>query len=225
MAVKKRKTKRAKAKSAPHDPAKPYLNARWEGFAQDVLAGVSQADAYRKHYPHCKVWKASSIHEAASRLASKVASRVEWLKKQAAGETIDYAKEIIAMHWESALECRRAMEEFSKDGHLHVTQDAIDRRAQAVESLEEDERVVGMGENARVLKKQKLKLRDYKEYTDRIARMLGLNAPEKRDLRVEGNIDTILREIHEDDEPDAAAATQKGGAGCLTTTKSFSSAT
>ncbi|MCB2141465.1 hypothetical protein KQH29_00835 [bacterium] len=49
---------------------------------------MSMAAAYREHYPGARQWKAQSVAESASKLAAKIAPRIEWLKEQAAHEEI-----------------------------------------------------------------------------------------------------------------------------------------
>lgn len=58
------------------------LTAKQEAFAQGIVSGLSQADAYRKAY-NAKNMKDAVIHVKASELMSngKVAGRVETLRK------------------------------------------------------------------------------------------------------------------------------------------------
>jgi len=83
-------TKNTNAKRHPkcHEPSRPYRNVNWESFTQDVFGGMTPSDAYREHYPHCRVWKSESIHVAASKLRAKVAPRIEWLQEQVASNAI-----------------------------------------------------------------------------------------------------------------------------------------
>lgn len=59
-------------------PAPAGLTARQELFARELAAGKSQADALRSAYPASRSWKAGSVHQRASRLASnaQVCARV-----------------------------------------------------------------------------------------------------------------------------------------------------
>ena len=61
------------------------LTAKMEAFAQGVADGLNQSDAYRAAY-NCANMKASTIHEAASRLAAdyKVLARIKALQAQTA---------------------------------------------------------------------------------------------------------------------------------------------
>jgi phage terminase small subunit len=70
------------------------LTAKQEAFVQNILQGMSQADAYRSAYS-CKNMSDKTIHEAASRLMSdsKVSARVKELREQLAKETIMSAQE------------------------------------------------------------------------------------------------------------------------------------
>jgi hypothetical protein len=65
-------------------------NPKHEAFAQHILTEQSQADAYRKAYPHSRSWKAESAQIAASRLAknAKVMLRVQELKAELASKCL-----------------------------------------------------------------------------------------------------------------------------------------
>jgi phage terminase small subunit len=65
------------------------LTAKQEVFVQNLVKGMSQADAYRSAYS-TKNMSDKTIHEAASRLMadSKVSARVNELREQLAGKTI-----------------------------------------------------------------------------------------------------------------------------------------
>lgn len=70
------------------------LTAKQEQFAQSIIKGMSQADAYRSAYS-TKNMADKTIHENASRLAndSKVSARISELRGQLAKETIMTAQE------------------------------------------------------------------------------------------------------------------------------------
>lgn len=70
--------KKKKTKTKAHDPSKPYKNQRYNNFLDDVLNGMSQRKAYRKHYPNCKASDAN-VDTAASRLMTKLKPRHEFL--------------------------------------------------------------------------------------------------------------------------------------------------
>ena len=65
------------------------LTAKQEQFAQNIIKGMSQADAYRSAYSTSKMAD-KTIHENASRLAndSKVRARIDELRGQLTSETI-----------------------------------------------------------------------------------------------------------------------------------------
>ena len=70
------------------------LTAKQELFAQNIIKGMSQADAYRSAYS-TKNMADKTIHENASRLAndSKVSARISELRGQLTKETIMSAQE------------------------------------------------------------------------------------------------------------------------------------
>ena len=92
------------------------LTAKQEAFVQNIMQGMSQADAYRSAY-NSKRMSDKTIHEAASRLMndSKVTARLTELREQIADETIMSAK-------------KRAerLTEFANDGDPNVAMKAID---------------------------------------------------------------------------------------------------
>lgn len=65
------------------------LTAKQEVFVQNLIKGMSQADAYRSAY-NTKNMSDKTIHEAASRLVadSKVSARISELRGQLTKETI-----------------------------------------------------------------------------------------------------------------------------------------
>ena len=92
------------------------LTAKQEAFVQNIMQGMSQADAYRSAY-NSKRMSDKTIHEAASRLMndSKVTARLTELREQIANDTIMSAK-------------KRAerLTEFANDGDPNVAMKAID---------------------------------------------------------------------------------------------------
>lgn len=78
------------------------LTAKQEQFAQNIIKGMSQADAYRSAYSTARMAD-KTIHENASRLAndSKVSARIAELRGQLAKETIMTAQE--RLEWLSKL--------------------------------------------------------------------------------------------------------------------------
>ena len=74
------------------------LTAKQEQFAQSIVEGMSQADAYRSAYS-CKRMADKTIWENASRLMAdiKVKARVQELRDQIASKSIMTAQE--RMEW------------------------------------------------------------------------------------------------------------------------------
>ena len=70
------------------------LTAKQEKFVQNIIQGMSQADAYRSAYS-TKNMSDKTIHEAASRLVadSKVSARLSELRQQLTKSTIMSAQE------------------------------------------------------------------------------------------------------------------------------------
>ena len=70
------------------------LTAKQEAFVQNIIQGMSQADAYRSAYS-TKRMNDKTIHEAASRLMadSKVVARVQELRGQITSKSIMTAQE------------------------------------------------------------------------------------------------------------------------------------
>lgn len=69
------------------------LTAKQEQFAQNIIKGMTQADAYRSAYSTKKMAD-KTVHENASRLAndSKVKARIDELRGQLAAENVMTAK-------------------------------------------------------------------------------------------------------------------------------------
>ena len=63
-------------------------NARHERFAQLLVEGRSQADAFREVCPGSRRWNDDSVHEKASKLAAKVRPRVATLQNAGVSKTI-----------------------------------------------------------------------------------------------------------------------------------------
>ena len=61
-------------------------NPRWEAFAQNLTAGMSQRTAYRAAFPKSERWKDTTVDSRACELAktSEVLGRYEELKNEAA---------------------------------------------------------------------------------------------------------------------------------------------
>lgn len=65
-------------------------NARWEIFAQQIVAGKKIYEAYQEAFPKSKEWKMSALKPQASRLlhTQEVADRIKELKDIAAGDAV-----------------------------------------------------------------------------------------------------------------------------------------
>lgn len=74
------------------------LTAKQEKFVQNILEGMSQADAYRSAYPNQRM-SDKSVWETASKLMNnpKVVSRLKELRDKLASESIMTAQE--RMEW------------------------------------------------------------------------------------------------------------------------------
>ena len=70
------------------------LSAKQEQFVQNIISGMSLADAYRSAYSTEKMSN-KTVHEAASRLAKdgKIIARIEEIREQIADANIMSAKE------------------------------------------------------------------------------------------------------------------------------------
>lgn len=77
---------------------KPSTVDRIEIFAQAIVSGKTQADAYRDAYPTTATWKADSVHQKASVMAAdvKVRSRIDQIRKEVA-EKILWSREESAL--------------------------------------------------------------------------------------------------------------------------------
>lgn len=98
------------------------LTAKQELFAQNVVKGMSQADAYRSAYSTAKMAD-KTIHENASRLAndSKVRARIDELRGQLASDTImtaqkrlEWLTELITSEEESTSDKLKAIDIMNK---------------------------------------------------------------------------------------------------------------
>jgi phage terminase small subunit len=98
------------------------LTAKQEKFAQNIIQGMSQADAYRSAYS-TKNMTDKTIHEAASRLVadSKVSARLSELRGQltkatimSAQERLEWLTELIKSKEESTTDKLRAADIMNK---------------------------------------------------------------------------------------------------------------
>lgn len=72
------------------------MTSRQEKFAREMVAGKSQADAYREAFPRSARWKESAVHSRASALAksAEVAQLVEELRREADAAAIMDCREL-----------------------------------------------------------------------------------------------------------------------------------
>ena len=105
------------------------LTEKQEKFAQNIIAGMSQADAYRSAYC-CKNMSSNAIYVNASKLMAdtKITLRVEELRKQMEDEAVMTAKErlkwltgIIRSDKESTADKLRASDQMNKMQGKYVT--------------------------------------------------------------------------------------------------------
>lgn len=59
------------------------LSTREEKFANLLVEGKSQSEAFRQTHPHAKRWKPEAVHVNASKLAAKVQLRVKTMQDEA----------------------------------------------------------------------------------------------------------------------------------------------
>lgn len=87
------------------------LTPQQEKFAQAIVSGLSQSDAYRKAYPKSLKWKTESVNSNASTLASntEVAQRVAELRKPVV-EKAQYGLEQAMAEAEDALKTAKGKE-------------------------------------------------------------------------------------------------------------------
>ena len=129
MVVRKKPGTKPKAQ----DPSKPIRCARHEAFAQSLFTGkLSQADAFRKHYPHSTKWKDSSVHSKAAQLVVKVRQRVDWLNTQVISSKIMTKEEMGEMLTRMAITTPADFLEVDQDGELFVK---VTKETMGIEAL------------------------------------------------------------------------------------------
>lgn len=74
------------------------LTSAQDHFARLVVEGKTQAEAYRTAYPKSQKWKDETVWPAASRMManSKIAARVDNLRRQLASRSILTAEKVLA---------------------------------------------------------------------------------------------------------------------------------
>ena len=126
------------------------LTPKQELFVQNIIQGMSQADAYRSAYSS-KNMSDKTIHEAASRLMadSKISARVEELRRQLAKETIMSAQKrmewltgVIQSENESTTDKLRAIDLMNKMSGEYVQKIAAEVQTETtinIELVDDDE--------------------------------------------------------------------------------------
>ena len=102
----------------------PALNNADEIFAQCLVKGLTQADAYREAYPKSKKWKDTSLHPKASTLSKsdKIRARVAEIRAPVV-ETIQYGL------LDAMIEAKRAMDLAEDSGQAGAMVAAVQLRA------------------------------------------------------------------------------------------------
>lgn len=126
------------------------LTPKQEVFVQNIIQGMSQADAYRSAYSS-KNMSDKTIHEAASRLMadSKISARVDELRRQLAKETIMSAQKrmewltgVIQSENESTTDKLRAIDLMNKMSGEYVQKIAAEVQTETtinIELVDDDE--------------------------------------------------------------------------------------
>lgn len=118
------------------------LTAKQEAFCQNIIQGMSQADAYRSAYDNNMSDK--TIHEAASRLMadSKIEARVKELRDQVAKTAIMSAQErlvwlsgLINSDKETTTDKLKASDQMNKMQGEYVTKIEGDFKVKRLEDL------------------------------------------------------------------------------------------
>ena len=119
------------------------LTAKQEEFAQNIIKGMSQADAYRSAYDTQRM-KDKSIHEKASRLMAddKVRARVEELRSELAKPSImtaqdrlEWLTKIINSEEETTADKLKASDQMNKMQGEYLTRIEGDIKMHKLEDL------------------------------------------------------------------------------------------
>lgn len=119
------------------------LTAKQEQFCQNIIQGMTQADAYRSAYPDINMLD-KTIHEEASRLMAnpKIAARVQELRDQIAKEKIMSAQErliwlteLIQSENETTGDKLRASDQMNKMQGEYITKIEGDIKLKKLEDL------------------------------------------------------------------------------------------
>jgi len=97
----------------------PYSkDQRIQIFAEEIVKGSTQSDAYRKAYPSCKKWKAATVWNEASKFAAQheVSTRINELRQQAMRIFDFEITEILNSYYNIALNDPAEM--YDENGHI-----------------------------------------------------------------------------------------------------------
>ena len=170
------------------------LTVKKELFAHKVVELDNQSEAYRIAYPHSQKWKDSAVWSCASTLASdpKVKQRIKELRMELNNKEIITKEEMLQTYAEmyrtNPMDYLTVIEEedieTDKEGNVvdrSVTQKVI------IKNL--DELTEAQQKCIKSIKPTRngieLELYPKTDVGDRIAKMLGLNDPEKLDIKSE----------------------------------------
>lgn len=156
------------------------LTPAQERFCQAVVAGKSQSDAYREAYPISRHWKATTLHETASRLAAnrKVITRIQTLtgslNERLTGKTlfdVERTLEEIARIALFDIGCL-----FSDDGALREVHTLTAAERACIASIEVVEEPDGRDADGNYVyvTVRKIKLWNKSDSLERLAKHLGL---------------------------------------------------
>jgi len=97
----------------------PYSKGqRIQVFAEEIVKGATQTDAFKKAYPNCKKWKDATVWNEASKFAAlhEVSTRVNLLKQQAKKLFDCEITEILESYYNIAMNDPAEM--YDESGHI-----------------------------------------------------------------------------------------------------------
>ena len=170
------------------------LTTKKELFAQKVVELDNQSEAYRIAYPHSQKWKDTAVWSCASTLASQpmVAQRIKEIRAELSKKEIITKEEMIRTYAEmyrtNPMDYLTVIEE--EDIETDKEGNVVDRSiTQKVIIKNLDELTEAQQKCIKSIKPTRngveLELYPKTDVGDRIAKMLGLNDPEKLDIKSE----------------------------------------
>lgn len=169
------------------------LTPKQEKFAQEVASGKSQADAYRAAF-NCVKSKPETVQANASRLManSTVAARVSELRGMIADRLAISNERILREIARLALFDPRSL--FNDDGTPKPINELDDDTAAAIAGLEVLEEFEGTGKDRVFIGyTKKYKIADKNSALEKLAKHLGLYAPQK--VEHSGTVTAITRRV------------------------------